>query len=643
MTASAATSTPSPTAPARFRIPGLDGVRALAVTTVVVFHLVPGTLIGGYLGVDIFFVVSGFLITTLLLRERAATGRISLRGFWSRRARRLLPALALLLLVSCTAALAVGGDALVGLGTQVVGALTFSSNWLFIAGGSSYFDETVPEVFRNLWSLAVEEQFYVVWPLLVVVLLVRLPRWARLALIGILAIASAVWMGIAYSPLDATRVYYGTDTHAFGLAIGAFLAVLTDRDPEARGVTGRVHRWTVVPLGAVAVVGLLALAALMPGDLDATYRGGLALVAVLTAAVVAALLVPGSPVARVLDLAPLRWIGARSYGIYLWHWPVFVLLGSALPTWPRDGLQAWALGGIALAITLAAAMLSYRFVEQPIRRHGFRGTARAMLDAAPRSRRAITSLVGMATVAVLGVTSGIALVSDPGRGEAQAWIEAGQQAIEDAQNTPTPNATAGTDDPAGGAGGGPAEEPEPNAEPQRATGDQISAIGDSAMLAAAPALQERFPGIAIDAAVSRHMGAAPGIVQAQLDAGVLREVVVIALGTNGPVDRGTLEQVRAMIGPRRELVVVNAQAPRGWIPGVNAELASFALVYRNVELANWHDAIQPFLHEMARDQVHFGPIGAGIYANALDEAIGRLAALPPLRDDAADLSLPTPF
>ena len=223
------TSTPSP-APDRFRVPGLDGIRALAVTTVIVFHLLPGTLVGGYLGVDIFFVVSGCLITTLLLRERAATGRISLRGFWTRRARRLLPALGLLLLACCTAALIVGGDVLVGLGTQVVGAITFSSNWLFIAQGSSYFGETVPELFRNLWSLAVEEQFYVVWPLLVVVLLVRIPRWARLVLIAALAIASAAWMAVSVPAdgvaFDPTRVYYGTDTHAFGLAIGAFLAVL---------------------------------------------------------------------------------------------------------------------------------------------------------------------------------------------------------------------------------------------------------------------------------------------------------------------------------------------------------------------------------------------------------------------------------
>jgi peptidoglycan/LPS O-acetylase OafA/YrhL len=626
MTPRAQTTTPRPGAPTTFRVAGLDGIRALAVTTVVIFHLVPGVLVGGYLGVDIFFVVSGFLITTLLLREREASGRISLRGFWVRRARRLLPALGVLLLVGSAAALVVGGDVLVGLGMQVVGAVTFSSNWLFIAAGSSYFDETVPEVFRNLWSLAVEEQFYVVWPILLALVLVRLPRWVKLVGIGALAVASAVWMGWAYSPVDPTRVYYGTDTHAFGLAIGAFLAVLL----LGRGMAGRATRWILGLGGGLAIAALVALAAVLAGDLPAAYLGGLPLVALLSAVAIAALVVPGSPVARVLDFAPIRWVGVRSYGIYLWHWPVFVLFGSALPTWPREGLPAWGLGGIALAVTLLAASLSYRFVEQPIRRLGFRGAARAVgrvLDDAPFSRRGFATVLGMLSVAALALTSGLAIAADPGRGEAQSYIEAGQDAIDEA--------AAGADDEAA--------EPDEPADAGPATGDQISAIGDSAMLAAAPALQATFPGISIDAAVSRGMGSAPALVQAKLEAGQLRDVVVIALGTNGPIERSTLEQVRAIIGPRRELIVVNAQAPRGWIPGVNRELASFALVYRNVELANWYGAIQPYLHEMARDQVHFGPIGAGIYAAAVSEAVDRLAQLPPLRDESDDLSLPTPF
>jgi len=626
MTAAAQNSTSSPTA--TFRVPGLDGIRALAVTTVVVFHLLPGTLIGGYLGVDIFFVVSGFLITTLLLRERAATGRISLRDFWARRARRLLPALGLLLLVCCTAAFFVGGDVLVGLGTQVLGATTFSSNWLFIAAGNSYFDATVPELFRNLWSLAVEEQFYLVWPLLVVLVLVRIPRWLRLIGIGALAVASAVWMGIQFSPLDPTRVYYGTDTHAFGLALGAFLAVfavgrgIQNLSLQSDGrMPSRLARIATALVGGLAIAGLVALAVVMAGDTDIPYRGGLAVVAVLSAVAIAALLVPGSPLARVLELLPIRWVGVRSYGLYLWHWPVVVLLASALPTWSGDPLQKWMLAGIALAITVLMSALSYRFLEQPIRRYGFRRTIAAIMAAAPRSRRAFAASAAMLAAVALTGTSVAALVVDPGRGEAQQFIEAGQEAIaESPVSAPTPE----DDD------GGPA------------TGDEILALGDSVMLAAAPALQAEFPGIAIDAQVSRSMYVAPSLVQSYASAGALRPVVVLALGTNGPIERSTLEEVRRILGPDRELIVVNAQAPRGWIPGVNAELSSFALVYRNVELANWHDAIQPYLGEMARDQIHFGPIGAGVFAATVGDAVARLAELPPLRDDSTALAVPQP-
>ena len=326
----------APEVAAGFHVAGLDGVRAIAVTLVILFHLTPGTTIGGYLGVDIFFVVSGFLITTLLLRERNATGRIALSSFWSRRARRLLPALVVLLLVGCTAAWAIGGDVLVGLGVQVLGAATFSSNWLLLAAGSSYFGDSVPELFRNLWSLAVEEQFYLVWPLLLVLVLVRMPRALRLVLVGLLAAASAVAMAILYTPLDPNRVYYGTDTHAFGLAIGAFLALLAISWPRRVLEWPRGARRLLGVTGPLALLALLGFAVLMPGDGPFVFRGGLVTVAVLTAVVIATLLVPNTPLARLLDLGVFRWVGKRSYGLYLWHWPVFVLVVSALPSWQRD-------------------------------------------------------------------------------------------------------------------------------------------------------------------------------------------------------------------------------------------------------------------------------------------------------------------
>jgi len=182
------------TSPAAPRYAGLDGLRAVAVLLVVVYHLFPAWFLhSGFVGVDVFFVISGFLITSLLLRERAASGRIALRAFWTRRARRLLPALALVVTVSSSAAWLVGGDVLVDLGRQVLGAATFSYNWVAIADGASYFSGAEPELFRNLWSLAVEEQFYVLWPLLLPVLLVVRRRWLRLTVALALAAASALW------------------------------------------------------------------------------------------------------------------------------------------------------------------------------------------------------------------------------------------------------------------------------------------------------------------------------------------------------------------------------------------------------------------------------------------------------------------
>ncbi|MCS0498677.1 acyltransferase family protein [Protaetiibacter mangrovi] len=615
---------PATTAVARVR--GLDGLRAVAVIVVVLFHLTPGAVVGGYLGVDIFFVVSGFIITRLLLLEHVGTGRIGLRSFWARRARRLLPALVVLLLVCSTAALAVGGDVLVGLGGQLVTALTFSSNWYFIQTGSDYFAGTAPELFRNLWSLAVEEQFYLLWPLVLLLVVLRLPRGGRIALLSAGTVASAMAMALLLSPANPTSVYYGTGTHAFGLTLGALLALVSRWwSPRALEWSRGARRGLGVA-GAAALAGLLALSLLMPGDADWTYRGGLLAVAVLSCVVIAAFLVPGSSLSRAVDAAPLRWIGVRSYGIYLWHWPVFVLLAAALPpAWSTDPALAWGLGGIAAAITVGAAAVSHRFVETPIRRDGFRASWRAWADGWRRSRMAAVASAVAALLVVGGVAgTAAAVVLQPDGSEVEQRIRAGRQAIDTAPpRSPEPS-------------------PTPEGPPAELQGDRITAIGDSVMLAAAPELQAALPGIQIDAVVSRQMRTAPDILRAMRDAGSLRDVVIVALGTNGSVGQATLDDIRDVIGPDRELVLVTAQAPRGWIPGVNAELTSYAWQYRNVELADWYTAIQPHLGELARDQVHFGHIGASIFTNAVREALQRLAALPPLRDDAADESLPRP-
>lgn len=587
-----------PESPRGVRLAGLDGLRAIAVIAVIAFHFGPTGAVGGYVGVDVFFVISGFLITGLLLRERALTGRVSLPSFWKRRARRLLPALVLVVLTCSSIALVVGGDVLVGIGTQVLAAATFSSNWVDIFQGASYFDATTPELFRNLWSLAVEEQFYLLWPGLLLLVLLLPRRWMRASLVTGIAVVSALAMALLFTPPgDATRVYYGTDTHAFGLAIGAAVAILLER--RFLGSDPGVRWGRALPLlGAAAVGGIVVIALTMPEDDPFVTRGGLVLVAALTAVAITGATASASWLGRGLDVAPLRWVGERSYGLYLWHWPVLVLLTAALPAESSGAVIA----AIGIPVTIAAAAASYRFVESPIRRSGLRG-----FTALPGRLVASTAVLAL----VLGLTVSATAVA-PGRGEAQAAIEQGQASLlQDAR-------------PLGYGPRRPAPLP---------TGDQIYAIGDSVMLAAAPWLQERLPGIAIDAQVSRSMWTAPDLVRAAVDAGAMRPILLLGLATNGGVDPVDLQAVLDIVGPDRLVVVVNGQAPRDWIPIGNQTLADFARLERTVELANWHAAIAPQVFELASDQVHpGGPISGGIYVDAVCDALQRLAELPPVLD-----------
>ncbi|MDQ1587815.1 MAG: hypothetical protein QOJ77_980 [Microbacteriaceae bacterium] len=613
-----------PGSPSRFA--GLDGLRAIAVTAVILYHLFPRLLPGGFIGVDIFFVISGFLITSLLVAERTSTGGISLRSFWQRRIRRLVPALFVLVLACSTAAWIIGGDVLVGLVRQVLGAATFSSNWLDVLSNSSYFSRDAPQLFRTLWSLAVEEQFYLVWPLILLALfLIRSPV-VRVGLIGLLAVASGAEMALLFQPgADATRVYFGSDTHSFGLAIGAVLAIVVSRlkpldlDAGESWMQVFVRRWLPV-VGAVSLATLVFAAWWLHDDASVTYRGGLFIVSVLTAFVIWAAVSAGSTLGRILDATPLRAIGARSYGLYLWHWPVLMLVLAALPEL-RTPLGAWSAGATALAVTVAAAFLSYRFVEQPIRRGGLRTTARQLallLREAGRRRRS-----GIAVLAFSALCCGAtiaALVSAPTVTTAQSFIQRGQAAIaahSAAQSRAAAHSTSTLT--------APHRHPLP-------TGAQITAIGDSVMLASAPSLEQAFPGIAIDAVVSRQMHAAPGIVQALMDAGALRPCVLIGLGTNGSISADTLHQLQQIAGPTRELVFVTVQAPRGWTDGVNATLTAFADGNsRSVALAQWQSAIASHLDLLAADQIHPGSSGGHIYAAAVMAALVQLNGPPPFR------------
>ena len=380
------------------RQPALDGLRGVAVAGVLLFHAGFGWAGGGFLGVSIFFTLSGFLITSLLLTERDATGRISLGHFWSRRARRILPAALLALtgiaLYGLTVADAQQAARLPGDGLS---ALADVANWRFVIGDRSYAALfSSPSPVQHFWSLAIEEQFYVVFPLLLVsmTLWTRRSRRGLMILVASLALVSAVLAAVLFNPgHDPSRVYYGTDTRAVELLVGALLAIALTGRPRLEGSKVRV----AVATGGVLALGVLigAWVVVKQSD-DLLYRGGLPLHALLVALVIAAVLVPG-PARRALAVRPLAALGLISYGVYLYHWPIFLWLS---PT--RTGLDGAALFGERMALTLAIAAGSYFWIEQPIR-HGRRITG---------WRPALVAPVAAAGVALLFV-SGPSATSAP--------------------------------------------------------------------------------------------------------------------------------------------------------------------------------------------------------------------------------------
>lgn len=338
-------------------LPGLDGLRALAVIAVLIFH--DDRLSGGFLGVDLFFAISGFLITTLLLRELRSDDGIDLLGFWGRRLRRLLPAV-MVLLITVVIVLRIFGEA----GEWIVArqdapwSQFYVANWHQVAEGLGYWDSfAAPSAFEHLWSLAIEEQFYLVWPVLVL-LLWRFGR-DRAVLIGTIVgfVASALAMVIVFDGGDPTRVYMGTDTRAFSLLGGALFALPVARDALAR-LSPSIR--TLVGTGLLGI--MVTSWFIVDGSNDWLFEGGLIAHNLLAATMIALVSTVAGATTRVLSWPPLEWIGRLSYSLYLWHWPVFIFCSPS-----RFDLASWQLTLVRFAVTLVLSVISYHGVEQMVR------------------------------------------------------------------------------------------------------------------------------------------------------------------------------------------------------------------------------------------------------------------------------------
>ncbi len=370
-------------------MPALDGLRALAVAGVVAYHYNFHWANGGYLGVDFFFVLSGFLITSLLAGEWMGTRRIALRSFWGRRARRLLPGVLVLLLV-LTAYDWLGGPNIstATFRPDAIATLFYYANWHLIFTHQTYFTQfQLPSPLKHTWSLAIEEQFYIVWPLLVLAMLrivrrrgsarnpvlrgqARFSRGAALVVTSTLAAASALEMALLYRHgADTSRIYYGTDTRAFELLIGATLALAVTGRPEHPPAVRRLLHFAG-PAAALALGYLWVSAGDDLGNPSAwMYQGGLVVAGLLAAVIIASVAQPDTgPLGTALSNPPLRWIGMISYGLYLWHWPTYVLMTDV-----TTGLSGASLVAARLGATLFAATASFYVIERPIRRYRWKG------------------------------------------------------------------------------------------------------------------------------------------------------------------------------------------------------------------------------------------------------------------------------
>lgn len=599
-------------------IPALDGLRALAVLAVIAYHMGMAWAPGGLLGVTVFFVLSGYLITSLLLIEWDTTKKINLPQFWLRRVRRLMPAI--IFVIACTAALCIVFDhsLLTKLRDDMWAALLWMTNWWYIFQDVSYFNALgAPSPLTHFWSLAIEEQFYLIWP--VVLFLAHKFSVKRTTMRNatlVLALLSALEMALLFDPqADPSRVYYGTDTRAFSLLIGAWLAFVWPS--HQLGAQKSVHlskqvRTVLDGVGLAALIGLVILMACVDGFSPFLYRGGNLLASILTAIVIAVMVHPASLLGRLAGLKPFVWIGKRSYGMYLWHYPLLLLMNPLTFT----GETPWWMYLVQLAIIFACAEFSYHFVENPVRKGSIgkfvKGLRSGEISASSWLQQHIipTAAAGLLTIFTVG---GLIIVPPTSALEGGDLLKQ-----EGAQTAGIPEAP-----PEGETAPAAAEQPKLD----------VLMIGDSVSVRTIPYFEEAFPYGAIDSAVNRQLYVGRDLYNAYAQQGIVGTVVVFALGTNGVATDEQLDELMESVGSDKQVFLVNTRSPQSWTDETNAAQARAAERYGNVRIIDWYGASASHDEYFDGDGTHLTEEGAQAYINLIHDAV---ASLLPVHEEGAE-------
>jgi peptidoglycan/LPS O-acetylase OafA/YrhL len=582
------------------------------VLAVFFYHSGVAWMPGGFLGVDLFFVISGYLITSLLLREFRTGGAVHLGRFWLRRAKRLLPAVGVMIAVTMIVAAIVEPDRIDALRGDALASLAYFANWHFIFSGQSYFEQFQrPSLFTHLWSLSVEEQFYLFWPLVFAAGMKLLGR-GRL-LLGVLAgaLGSVALAWILFNPgSDASRVYYGTDTHAVGLLAGVALALVWSPIELRRRRSGPLVGPILDAIGVLAL-GYVVLSFLHVHDYDlALYHGGYLWLAIVVAVLLAVMAHPAARLGTLVGRAPVLWLGLRSYSFYLWHWPVLALTRPGIDV----SLPRGVLIPLQLGFVLLLADLSYRFVEIP-----FRGRVR--LRALPQGwLRAARPALLVAVLAVVAVIGWSGLFDGGGRHPDSAAASTATSATVRPKLPPAPSTGSR---PAGPSAGPGKKSLSPARRPPR-----IIALGDSVMIGARDRLAARLgPGFSMSARVGRQADEFVAIVQRLRRQGHSPDAMIIQMGNNGPLYGEQMEAIQRATSNVGHLFLINDHAPVSWVDESNHALAEAGQNWPHTSMIDWNSAAESG-EGLLWDDIHLTPSGAAVYARLISTAVREEVPFP---------------
>ena len=606
------------------RLAALDGLRGIAVAAVLGYHLRLGAFEAGFLGVDLFFVISGFIITSRLLDEHRQRGAIDMRAFYVRRLWRLYPPLLVLLVLCLPLTAWLAPDAFHRLVLDAPAGFLYLSNVCQLWSAQPYFESMGREpVLRHLWSLAVEQHYYMAWPPLMVVLL----RWGGLRAAGVLAallaVASALEMYRLYEvdPRAANFVYLATHTHASGVLTGSALACAMCAVGWRQGGFVMSAAPVLGFAGAASLLGFGVLVVQWNESVPWVFNGGFLLVSVLSGMMIAATLVHAGLLGRLLTVAPLHWLGTRSYSIYLWHWPLCVWIFDGPADMDPTGIRA----ATILVLSGLLGEFSYRFVE-----HGARRAVQGLGQRFTPLLSGASLWVGVGAVlfALQAWMPPPAATSSVSIANLQDPMPVDPAPLEQPPETAADQA----DDPAAEPPQSPRSEAEPQVAGMTVFGDRdpVFVFGDSVVLGAKSYLIRSLPGAKVDAEVGRQMSELPRLIEQMRQRLPGCPDVVIHLGTNGYIFEAHLRKVLWQLSDCRRVVLVNVFAARRWTGQNNEMITRMSREFSNVSILSWNALGGAAPHYFVQDGIHLSGSGIAAYTRAIAQALGRAPVVVPV-------------